>query len=453
MFDSDPTVGDDIFNDGYQSGAPADTLRPAKHSIASVYEKTTGTIWGQEFGFYLYKWSGFLDEDGCTPKIGVAPDTQYHFSQGTMVEASDSNGPYRITILDALDPQFPLVVWPDEGTAEEYSQTYWMSTDYQTASTLPPWVLNIDIAPHTSDPNQNAAAVYGEVLDKIDILDIGAPPAARRTLVSLYEQQASPPPFSAIYNTRCDVTKNGGHSTLSNGDSRICLPFLAAGWKNILAHEFGHAQCRTWDWVAHGIPDPDSDNSGYTTHDPNVPLLCQCEHAWNTVDDEGHCLQSREYTHVGISEGWAHFIALATYNNRDDVDSTGMAEGYFGYYGALCLGVNPITQDCITNPAPNPVHAADPVQWMESNCDPGDADRGVEGDWLKFFYYLWADKQSGLPLRFEIAEFGEILHGANGQRWDQVRDYVDIAYFANPAKAMRFEQTGFDNGVDHTTNP
>lgn len=199
--------------------------------------------------------------------------------------------------------------------------------------------------------------------------------------------------------------------------------------KSIIGHEMGHyirdKLLGTLDSDGYGASNP-----------PNA--VCTCNHL--TVANS-HCLQSREYFNSSLNEGWSHFIAANLFNNRTQSD------GVFGYYKAF---LNPGASTPIPPPVIANVHTA--YYFQDQYCPA--ASRGIELDWMAFFYAL---NNTGGAYKFTFSDIANVYNQfcggtcteSDSETWSGL-SYA-VAYKFGPASgeynhwATKGAQYGVDN--------
>ncbi len=357
-------------------------------------------------------WNDYLDSEGCTPYFTAKTNTSYRVEQGTYMRTTNlfNHTYYAAALLDwdgSEDewPTFPIFI---EGSV------FWTNTYYKTASFSFPGYNTININPSPQNSQTNAAAVLGQIFKRV--LTYGMAMGERNTWLS-FDLNKSP--------SRCGSSTGGGGYS---GNGRICLNDEGNGgasvWKHILAHEFGHRQEDAANWVAQGTL------GGYDPGD-SPPALCDCGH----IPGSSHCLQSREMIGASQSEGWAHFIATTAFNDQADGD------GYFLYYKGIRTSIFP---ENIFYPPNTVVNALNNIQWMENLCLSGATDRGVEGDWLQFFWALYAEPVAN---QYSVPNINAVFNGAADRHWNTLNNKAADLYSA--AKATRFANLGASRGVAH----
>ena len=87
-------------------------------------------------------------------------------------------------------------------------------------------------------------------------------------------------------------------------------------------------------------------------------------------------------------------------------------------------------------------------RWMETHCNPGDANLGIERDWLSFFHALWTTSGAAA---FEIAEMIDVFDqiGDSNPEWHHQLEGVEDIWGASSVKYDLYREKGGDAGVDH----
>ncbi|MDJ0763444.1 MAG: hypothetical protein QNJ97_10685 [Myxococcota bacterium] len=340
---TDTKVGEDIFPDE----GPVD--RRAAFASATMYWP-----WGT-------RWTGTLDEDGCTPKLRLYTEYDYELRVRTKIQhPSDSS--IRIYVQDNSSPSVPgsAECNPSSSTGgykwydEEFIPTASIYKQYITMGSLS-W-------------DTNMAAIAGQVMRRHTEINLGL---ISNTYLFVYGGD------EVEFDGRCGGSGSVdyyGIEIRNEGADRSRKKFQAV-------HEFGHA-------IGDAYADFYDIHSGSAYHDR--PLLCYCT-------GTTHCLQSREYIAHAQSEGFAHFISSAVFNKRNTTDQN----GFFGYYKPI--NYPPGRIDCTDDVCP--VDLTQFERWWHTWCDTSWNDRGVEWDWLVFFWNLWTADDSS---RYSITDILDV---------------------------------------------
>jgi len=161
---------------------------------------------------------------------------------------------------------------------------------------------------------------------------------------------------------------NPQYSCYQSSIPAILIDSGAADWKFLVSHEFGHrSQGKATGHFYHSYKG-NGENS-----------LCKCDQVSGST--KAHCMQSSEYYSAAIKEGFAHFYATTVWNSKSN------GEGEFGYYKKFLPVSGPVQ-----NP-PIAFDAAEAYTWRNNHCPK--AGRGVEMDWMSFFWSWHTDNHFG----------------------------------------------------------
>lgn len=147
-----------------------------------------------------------------------------------------------------------------------------------------------------------------------------------------------------------------------------------------------------------------------------------------------------------LVKGWGHYYATQIFNN------TGDPTAMFGYYKEFWIPGFPME---IPPPAPPPawLDPKDWSQWMEYYC-PG-ANRGVELDWLTFF---WEISYRVATAPYSKSDFASVFRNACGGQnctsppptWAQLQIAANAVFGgAGSEKALNWQNVGQNEGVDN----
>jgi hypothetical protein len=385
----DAGFGEDVFT----SSSP--TYRAAQYTRAQV------TI----FNTSEEIWDGLLDSSGCTPDLPVLSNTKYRIWQWTKVE----RGTRKIFVIP--DPPWaPKDTWPDEGAVG----IYW---DYTTGLLIVNQHYTVNKQLNWESPKANVMPIAGRVLGLYSTLDY---------------------PTNTKTHVRTDSETCGVSGGAWTDGSHVCL--LGSGapgwedvttWKYIAGHEFGHRVANANGWTAVG---------GYI--DKNLlPNKCKCSHV--TYGSQAHCLQSREYIKHGAQEGFGHLFASALYNSRVENDGKYVyCKEAFDLLGDLWVIMDPPRGWNAFQVLPESFSD----RWMEKYCSNGMANRGVELDWLRFFYEMWT---SG-DYKFSISELLDVWADTSSPYyWNSLLDTVEDQHGSGTSKYWLFYNKGQQAGVDN----
>jgi hypothetical protein len=257
---TDAGYGEDVFT------SPNPLYRDAKYTHARV----------ERFGSSTPLWEGTLDSSGCVPEnLVLLANKKYIFTQWTYAERSNRQ------------------IWVNIDTSEFGENAVSFTTTMTTPSSLEDKVYNYTIYPNYDNPKSNLMPIAGRILEKYSTLSM---PSGTDTYI------------------HTDSYHCGGGGAYYQGSGEICVLGEQSlswsdvtTWKFIVAHEIGH---RVAD--ANGAPlGGDYSHSG-------APYQCRCDYV--THGSQLHCLMSREEGETAQAEGFAHFFAAATFNNRTEDD-------------------------------------------------------------------------------------------------------------------------------------
>ncbi len=223
--------------------------------------------------------------------------------------------------------------------------------------------------------------------------------------------------------------------------------------KFVIAHEVGHAIER----IVAGTPEPEpgqsadaaaiANNAGYGGDNLDAEKdICACRQV--TLARPTHCLQGKGRQMTARQEGWAHFVATATFNDR--APEGGSFPQTFVYYKEFLQ-----TNGAISN-FPYPVNLGTPPKWMETNCNETMAGRGTEYDWAAWFWRAY--RQNSDRPQYAFADWNDIFRGAcvtaGACLQTNVYERYDAAAKAkfgtnDPKYTKTFLQTAGEAGVGH----
>ncbi|HVK84607.1 MAG TPA: hypothetical protein VM513_10900 [Kofleriaceae bacterium] len=267
-----------------------------------------------------------------------------------------------------------------------------------------------------ADPgmNQHPVYVFPEVAPVTTMLAVGAYTMQKfhggmtgKTLP--IEHRCNPAPGGC-----CDCAQDGG----------IWISDFGADKKFLIAHEMGH---RILSLYAGGY-----DNDVDYDLDPNDNIT--------TCDtSSSHALWSMEYDSGAAMEGWAHFLAAATFNDRAGDNPGAM----FRYWSST----NTID---VEQSSPG-----FPSNYLDTVCSQVVAANtvkvGVELDWLRHYwdYYtnaLDVDPGARPTVKQMMAEIEAAPFWSRGTAWSSIRQ--GVSSYSGAAQLDRWDQHGAWNGVD-----
>ena len=355
--------------------------------------------------------TGFLDGVGCMPTtITITPNTTYYFTQMTWAERDTR------------------AAWVNTDTGTSFNNTVnALTSSYTTGASL----TNGYTYTHTfstvwASPKANLMPIIGHMLNT-------------------YYLYAMPSNFYTVFRTDIDACEFDG--AYYSGSGHICVVengnIYSWGdmttWKFAIAHEFGHRIADATDG-----PYPDGYEEDTDTEEPDEK--CTCDHIGGYGSDL-HCLQSREKAVTAQGEGFAHFVATAAMNARVEND------GRFVYPKPEFIYSGGWT----TTGPPSPTNAyqvlpeSNSDRWMEKYCPPGDISRGVELDWLRFYYEIWTTGTYKFSTQDIVDVWDDVTDDEFG--WDNnagsILPTVEAQWGAGTSKTNLFEDKGLQAGVDH----
>jgi hypothetical protein len=223
--------------------------------------------------------------------------------------------------------------------------------------------------------------------------------------------------------------------------------------KFVIAHEIAHAL----EQIVGGAPEPKPDqdpesaaavnSAGYIDDKLEAEKdICACRQV--TLARPTHCLQGKGRQMTARQEGWAHFVATATFNDR--APEGGSFPQTFVYYKEFLQ-----TNGAISN-FPYPVNLGAPPKWMETHCNETMAGRGTEYDWAAWFWRAY--RQNSDRPQYAFADWNDIFRGAcvTAGACEQTNVYkrYDAAALAkfgafDDRYLLSFKQSAVDSGVPH----
>jgi hypothetical protein len=312
-------------------------------------------------------WSGYLDDDGCTPVRYLTLGASYTFTQYSTVSDGD-------TTYYVKKPIYYM-----NGSIAGYLTG--SATTSFVASELP----LILFAPSTTGGWVNAIALAGWLLQTSDAgLDDGS--FYIRVWVDcpgIAEASCLDPASGIVYISSNDISD-----------------------KFSIGHEIGH-QMQYSRIGAIGIDYSD---------DPSE-WQCRCDHVDTSVTSNLHCLQSRKSIGTAVVEGFGYFFAAKVFNSETGSDCM-MGYGkevaipnplFPNNYSYATIYDPPVAIDCDAQ-----------KRWQEHWCDA--ADTGVEWDWMNFFWEWHTGGGSSSSNYADRASMSDIYYIINDMEdWDDVR--------------------------------
>ncbi len=315
---------------------------------------------------------GRLGPDGCVEVMNLTPgDPVTEYSFRVWYEVADSEG-RNVNILH-----------PDAETWGTSAQIYReLKIHVRSRETWVPTVtLDIPFSPFS-----RALPVMAHLLQRADIL--GWPPNGHIT-IAINNPHKCDGTYSVhtskyfLFQSVCFFNKDKDTNLYDWGE--------VAARKTSIAHEMGHAIANMRGGPRKGDYTGDLAD-GARFNDPN-------SHCWKKKGNHAFC--TREWVGAAAKEGFAHFIAAATFNQRSSTD------GVFNYYNSKRWDINNSKVDRF---APTPLTPDSNDQWggyTDTYCRAPSKFKhlGSEGDWLNFFWGLWTQGGSN---RFDIGEIEDV---------------------------------------------
>ncbi len=353
-------------------------------------------------------WLGNLNVNGCT-SLTLSTSTVYTMGV-TGTSMTFSGGP----IID---------VYLMENTTRT---TQWVSSAFTTPATGQTHTVRFTQNDDVIQTNVVAAAVLA---------------AAARTNQGMptgnhYVAEVHSPDCGNATNPKCPVAP--GNVVQIGLNSQLGIPMTR--WKFMIAHEFGH----TAEFVGVGT---------FVTNYawPDLPKVCGCAHV-DDVFGKSHCMQSRGDTGSAQVEGFAHAFSARVFN------FDGQNDGIFTHYKPF------LSPYSAPNPTFNPpigFRMLWDTKFMSNFCSAGSTGKGIELDWMQFFYKVTALQT---PNRTSLTDLFLLYHHAcsNGTSWsmkcDQLQGHsvnwtkllfaAQELYGLSDARYLRFRDTGFAVGVN-----
>jgi hypothetical protein len=322
-------------------------------------------------GYFIWStlWQGYMTTN-CSPLVEVLAGKTYRFTQ-------------RMTLQRT--PVRQIEVHPDgedwSGAIDQVVSTITMAN-----SLFPKSSYDAPVPPDTT--NSRLMPALTRMFEIADTLDIA-------TTIDV--------------DVSTDTALNCGSWCSSRGGGLywVCIDDDWSQSKFNIAHELGHTVSKANDGPRWG----DYWGSDGFYQATGVDNRCDC----TLIDGYSHCPTSREFTGAGQKEGFSHFIAAASYNDRVDVD------GEFVFYKDLMEwssthgGTLPAPSGVPFTEVPHPyavdLSTADEVKWVQYECSPAagfQPHMSNEWDWLAFFWNLWTD---GGANKYSIDEINTVWHG------------------------------------------
>lgn len=215
-------------------------------------------------------------------------------------------------------------------------------------------------------------------------------------------------------------------------DGNFCFGFQGFEvWKNIIAHEWGHAISDNSSGVIVRRVDGVSENDALHPD-------CRC-------DGFGHCLTSWERIDGAQSEGFANFGAAAILNGRND-----STEPVFVSHIPYNLPTIPTITAAVRNAAlitPWALSMNTQYRYMENACYYNMVDHGTEWDWHSFFWQVWEKGTNKLEVSEIVDLWPPSWAGVDYRQWADIdgRAFSQLT----TAKLTNFRAKAELNGIDH----
>jgi hypothetical protein len=342
------------------------------------------------------------------------------------------------TVRSLVPGNYRLIQYTDQMTSGTRSfSTYWNYDGVEdgfvfiptvtTAFTLTSSTVTITLRPTANNPAFNAAAVAGQILlSNLTSGGLGMPNGQYNIMTNLGCPENAPG-TDACWHFPTNHVRTG--TTVISGSN-------GAYWKFMIAHEVGH---NVQD-VAMGIPN--NDLQGDTSSEP----LCTCNHYDLSWGNKEHCMQSREFIGGAEFEGFAQAFALRTFNRTNQFDPVMVYYKPFKFSAATNTVFPPLALD----------GWGAGTGWMREHCP--EAWKGVELDWMRFFFRVSSDTSSN-PTRF--SDIFAIYRRACGGTTVRCDGFDDISWehllvaarahyggSVSDPRLVRFTNTGSQTGVN-----
>jgi hypothetical protein len=244
-------------------------------------------------------------------------------------------------------------------------------------------------------------------------------------------------------STNCVVNNAHEGGAYYDGSGHVCLRGSGAtGWddattyKFLVGHVFGHRMADV-----NGGPL----NSGFDNDD--APGPCRCID-FTAYGGNTHCMGSRDPIEAAESEGFADFFSTAVFNNRSESETKIFSYPQETYFCFLSGGKGYLNIDWDPPhvfPASLDESGSNCNTFMTYVCDPGEADLGVELDWLRLTWELWTTGNE-----FSMDQISDIWEDTSGGNWDDLLATVESQWEASdPDKVNVFNNKSIQSGVNH----
>lgn len=352
---------------------------PARHALGTIRRASDGvTIW-----------HGWLNENGCSPLVELAPDS-YELLQYSVL--SDGSRSFMITHNVSGSNHVAI-----------------LTTAFHLYSFLYPYYsITQTLHPTYHQPVTRVSAVVGQLMATPD----------HGIVAGGYTVRA---------NTPCP---SGTTSCYSPNDQIAYVESSDSNWKIVIAHEIGH---QIQDRAIGDLSTPYYQDASQT--------MCRCDHVADP-SSRSHCLQSRENMTAAQVEGFAQFAAAKAFNNPAENDCN------FAYYkefkapqGGLWYVLSPpVARTCRTNQT-----------WMETYCATSNA--GVEWDWQIFYWNLNTVSSSKTTMPELWAIYGAACGGSSCDEkqvsWNALDGAAQTYHGFGTPKYFHFADAADAAGVNH----
>lgn len=200
-------------------------------------------------------------------------------------------------------------------------------------------------------------------------------------------------------------------------DYQAYISSLHTDNKYAISHEFGHCLAQ----IANGSTSSHADDTAF-------PDNCYTD----ADTGYGHEWNSKEYQSNAFWEGLAYYYAAVAYNDTSEANCTFVSYKRADWdLDSTVEGTPTFAVSCETYPATAPS-----ANYLENYCDEPFTNRGIEYDWLRFFWDLTTDQ--GLT----PTEVFEIMDLANPDTWNSNGDGYDSYTDSTPCSPTPSYPTG-----------
>ncbi|WP_394821604.1 hypothetical protein [Pendulispora albinea] len=413
---SDTHLGEDYVDEGHVERLRAEGRaidrwvrdpHPARFASATV-SGSAGAVW-----------KGALDIQGCTPTLSVAPGA-YSFTVTTKLVSGTTT--YDIYKVFEPTPGKSCTPTRISNPPKRWCESNDSVMTSFTVQNVTRDVRRVDVPAGPETPSSRVASVAGQVLATPDR------GLKSNDTYTIYANSGCPyykDPSTGVVWYNWDEACGG--STAYFGLSQAADHHDMTTVKYVIAHELGHQmQTHQASWMLSG--------GGDYPPAASAPAACKCDFV--EAANKLHCLQSRHAWWTAEIEGWAHFFAQRTFNERTRDDPV------FAYYKEVR------TDDGITHRPPFVTNALTPVKWIPNHCPL--ANKSSEWDLLVFLTALHGGSAPNALSMSEIFGVYEKLRSTSAPRTWSGMDGAALAYFGNDpnhVKYKRFHEAGLASGV------